>query len=293
MAWLELKLSLEGLDAERVEELLISAGALSVTLEDAGDEPIFEPSAEPSLWSHTRLSALFAADTDGDALRSVLLAGLGLATLPPHRLEPLEDRDWTREWLKDFKPMRFGRRLWVCPSGFTPPDPAGVNLLLDPGLAFGTGTHATTALCLEWLDEMDMAGRVAIDYGCGSGILAIAAARLGAERVWAVDQDPQALTATRANAVRNGVLDALRISSAAELPALRTNLLLANILAQPLMQLAGLFAQRVRAGGMAVLSGILDSQEQDIRHAYAPWFDLTSVAQREDWLRIIFVRNEN
>jgi ribosomal protein L11 methyltransferase len=137
-----------------------------------------------------------------------------------------------------------------------------------------------------------MVGLEAIDYGCGSGILAIAAAKLGAVRVWAVDHDPQALTATRANAERNGVLDALHISLPTALPVLQADLLLANILAQPLMQLAGLFAQRVRPGGVAVLSGILDSQEQDIRRAYAPWFDITQVARREDWLRLVFARNE-
>jgi ribosomal protein L11 methyltransferase len=292
MAWLELKVSLDGLDAERVEEVLLEAGALSVTFEDAGDEPIFEPSAEPTLWSHTRLAALFPAHADLDAVRALLLVRLGLPKLPAHRVEPLEDRDWTREWLKDFKPMRFGHKLWICPTAYTPPDPQAVNLLLDPGLAFGTGTHATTALCLEWLDGAGLKGLDVIDYGCGSGILAIAAARLGAKRVWAVDHDPQALTATRANAERNQVLGGLQISLAEALPKLQADLLLANILARPLMELAPLFARRLKPGGTAVLSGILDTQDEDIRRAYAPWFDFTSVARREDWLRLVFVRNE-
>src|SRR5579872_7139249 len=153
MNWLELKLALGDLDAEHVEEALLAAGAVSVTLEDAGDEPLYEPDPlKPPLWSDTRMTALFAADADMDGVKAFLLATLALPRLPAHRVEPLEDRDWAQEWLKDFKPMRFGRRLWVCPTGYTPPELAAVNLLLDPGLAFGTGTHATTALCLEWLD---------------------------------------------------------------------------------------------------------------------------------------------
>ena len=287
MAWLELKLALGGLDAEKVEEALLEAGALSVTLEDAGNEPIYEPDANrPSLWSDTRLTALFPADADMPAVTTRLCADLALAALPPHRIEPLEDRDWAREWLKDFKPMRFGRRLWICPTAFTPPDPSAVNLLLDPGLAFGTGTHATTALCLDWLDTHGPEGLAVIDYGCGSGILAIAAARLGAREVWAVDNDPQALVATRDNAARNGVADRIRISAPEALPAGRVQLLLANILAGPLVSLAPRFAELTQAGGTLVLSGILESQEHDIRQVYTATFTDFARAERDGWLRI-------
>lgn len=289
MNWLELKMALGDLDAERVEEALLTAGAVSVTLEDAGDEPIYEPDAD-SLWSHARLTGLFPADADMDAARAVLLATLAIPTLPAHRIEPLEDRDWTREWLKDFKPMRFGQRLWVCPTAFTPPDPAGVNLVLDPGLAFGTGTHATTALCLEWLDSADVSGLDVVDYGCGSGILAIAAARLGAKQIWAVDNDPQALTATRDNATRNGVAAALQIVAPDALPALKAQLLLANILARPLLERAPLFSRMLAPGAKAVLSGILVNQERDIQRAYAPWFESLETARREDWLRLVLRR---
>jgi len=291
VAWIELKLALGNLDPEKVEEALLGAGALSVTLEDAGDEPLYEPDPlKPPLWSDTRLTALFAADADLDAVKAFLLAALKLPELPAHRVEPLEDRDWAREWLKDFKPMRFGRRLWVCPTGYAPPDPAAVNLLLDPGLAFGTGTHATTALCLEWLDGAALTGREVIDYGCGSGILAIAAARLGAKRVQAVDNDPQALTATRDNAARNGVEGLIDVFMPESFPAQAADVLLANILAGPLMQLAPRLAALVKPGGALVLSGILESQEAELRAAYEPRFEAFVTAKREDWLRITAVR---
>jgi ribosomal protein L11 methyltransferase len=291
MAWLELKLALGKLDPDRVEEALLEAGALSVTLEDAGDEPIYEPDADkPSLWSDTRLTALFAADADMGAVTAQLLAQLKLGALPPHRIEPLEDRDWAREWLKDFKPMRFGRRLWICPTAYTPPDPAAVNLILDPGLAFGTGTHATTALCLEWLDGADLADKDVVDYGCGSGILGIAAARLGAAKIWAVDNDPQALVATKDNATRNGVMEKIQISLPAGFldkgPALKADLLLANILAGPLVTLAPLFAAHLKPGAPLVLSGILKTQEQDIRRAYAADFAELESTTKDDWIRI-------
>ena len=287
MEWIELKLALGNLDPERVEAVLLEAGALSITLEDAGDEPLYEPDPlKPPLWSDTRLTALFAADADLDAMKAFLLAALKLPQLPAHQVKPLADRDWTREWLKDFKPMRFGRRLWVCPTGYTPPDPSAVNLLLDPGLAFGTGTHATTALCLEWLDGAALTGREVIDYGCGSGILAIAAARLGAKRVRAVDNDPQALIATRDNAARNGVEGLIDVFMPDSFPAHGADVLLANILAGPLVQLAPRLAALVKPGGTLVLSGILESQEAELRAAYAPWFDLEPKAQREDWLRL-------
>src|SRR6202000_3092610 len=204
MSWLELKIALGGLDAERMEGALEEVGALSVTLEDGGDQPIYEPDADrPSLWSDTRLTALFPADAPMDSVLLRLKTDLGVAALPPHRVEPLEDRDWVREWLKDFKPMRFGKRLWICPTAYTPPDAEAVNLIMDPGLAFGTGTHPTTALCLEWLDRSPMADARVIDYGCGSGVLAVASVKLGAAEAHCFDIDPQALIATRDNAESN------------------------------------------------------------------------------------------
>jgi ribosomal protein L11 methyltransferase len=291
MQWVQLKMALGGLNAAKLEDSLVEAGAISVTLDDAGDEPLYEPDPlKPPLWTQTRLTALFAADADLDGVRAYLLATLGLKHLPEHAVQTVADRDWEREWLKDFKPMRFGRRLWVCPTGFTPPDPQAVNLLLDPGLAFGTGTHATTALCLEWLDSAGLTGLSVIDYGCGSGILAIAAARLGAKYVLAVDHDPQAITATRDNAERNGVTHLIRASQPEALPDNHVDLLLANILAGPLVNLAPLFARRLKPGGRLVLSGILKDQEQELREAYGAHFDSFETAKREDWLRITATR---
>lgn len=295
MSWLELKLALGGLDAERVEQALEEVGALSVTLEDAGDEPIYEPDADkPSLWSDTRLTALFPADAHMDSVLLRLKTDLGVAALPPHRVEPLEDRDWVREWLKDFKPMRFGKRLWICPTAYTPPDPEAVNLILDPGLAFGTGTHPTTALCLEWLDGAELAGKEVVDYGCGSGILAIAAARLGARHLWAVDNDPQALVATRDNAARNGVTGRLSVclppQFADKRVGMKADLLLANILAGPLVSLAPLFAAHMKPGAPLVLSGILKTQEPDIRRAYEADFTGLEVASKDDWIRVTGIR---
>lgn len=293
MAWLSFQLALDHLDPEQVEAALLAAGAVSVTYEDAGDEPIYEPDPEQMpLWSRTRMTGLFAADTDMDAVRVMLLVRLGLARLPLHRIETLEDRAWEREWLKDFRPMRFGTRLWICPTAYAPPEPDAVNIVLDPGLAFGTGTHPTTALCLERLDGANLTGRDVIDYGCGSGILAIAAAKLGARRVWAVDNDPQALLATRDNAARNGVERLIEACAPDGLLVTPVDFLVANILAGPLVSLASRLAGLVRPGGALALSGILADQERDIRAAYAPWFDIEGVARRDEWLRVDARRRE-
>ncbi|HET7921482.1 MAG TPA: 50S ribosomal protein L11 methyltransferase [Gammaproteobacteria bacterium] len=293
MNWLEFKLTLGDLDAARVEDALLAAGAVAVTYQDAGDQPLYEPDpgAMP-LWSETRVTGLFPEGSDLDAVRAVLMAALDLARLPAHRIETLADREWTREWLKDFRPMHFGRRLWICPSAFTPPDPAAVNILLDPGLAFGTGTHPTTALCLEWLDGLTLDNSTLIDYGCGSGILAIAAARLGAAAVHAVDTDPQALTATHENASRNQVQARLTVCAPEALAAPPADFLVANILAGPLVALAPRLAALLKPGGRLALSGILVSQAPDIRQAYAPWFDLSATAQRYEWLRVDARRRE-
>lgn len=285
MAWLQLDVTLNADAAECVETALLAAGALSVTCLDAANHPLYEPDPQhPPIWPQTRVNALFAAATDRDAIRAVLAATLG--ALPPHEISILEDREWTREWLKDFRPMRFGRRLWIVPSTYEPPDAGAVNIRLDPGLAFGTGTHPTTALCLEWLDAADLNGRTVIDYGCGSGILAVAAARLGAAKVWATDNDPQALLATRENAVHNRVSNLIHTSVPEVCPMSHADVLLANILAAPLCTLAPRFASLIKSGGQIVLSGILENQQQDIRNAYAKDFRIVHVAQRLEWLRM-------
>lgn len=285
MAWLQLDVTLDADAAERTETALLAAGALSVTCLDAANHPLYEPDPQhPPIWPQTHLNALFPAATDPDAIRAVLAAVL--RALPPHEFSTLEDREWTREWLKDFRPMRFGRRLWIVPSTYEPPDADAINIRLDPGLAFGTGTHPTTALCLEWLDAADLNGRTVMDYGCGSGILAVAAARLGASTVWATDNDPQALLATRENAARNQVSDLIHTSAPEDRAWSRADALLANILAAPLCTLAARFASLIKPGGHIVLSGILENQQQDIQDAYARDFRIVHVAQRHEWLRM-------
>lgn len=286
MPWQQLQFPLEDHDHEAVEDALMEAGALSVTLTDAADDPILEPGpGETPLWEHTVLTALFEADADPLAALRAVQTARGWQQLPEHRIEALEDQDWTRAWMKDFQPMRFGQRLWVVPSGFEPPEPNAVNLYLDPGLAFGTGTHPTTALCLEWLDRQALSGKAVIDYGCGSGILAIAALKLGAATVLGVDNDPQALQASQDNAERNAVAERLQT----QLPGgeiAPAPVLVANILAGPLVELAPTLAGLTEPGGRIALSGILAEQEAMIRDAYAPYFDLASTERQDDWLLI-------
>lgn len=286
MPFLQMHLSLGDLDPQRVEQACFATGALSVTLCDAGDAPILEPApgATP-LWPSVALSVLYAADSDRAALAAALAAALGHPA-PALQFEELADRVWEREWLKDFRPMRFGRRLWICPGGQAPPAEAGlppVIAWLDPGLAFGTGTHASTALCLEWLDSAALAGARVLDVGCGSGILAVAALRLGAASAVALDIDPQALTATRENGARNEVADRLVVQSAAAPWGVGYDVVLANILADPLIELAPRFAEVTRAGGALVLAGLLAPQADAVAGACAAWFDMERPRIRDGW----------
>jgi ribosomal protein L11 methyltransferase len=279
---LQLTIDIGKLDPAPVEDALFELGAVSVTLEDAADDPVLEPApgATP-LWPTVVVKALFDAGSSPDAIRSALVQALPGA--PDPRFELLADKAWEREWLKDFRPMRFGRRLWVCPGGMAAGDADAIRVELDPGLAFGTGTHPTTALCLEWLDAQSLDGRQVVDYGCGSGILAIAALRLGAQRIVAMDIDPQALRATRENAARNGVLARLEVTADPALATASADVLLANILAGPLVELAPRFAQAVRPGGLLALSGLLAEQAAAVTAAYQPWFDIGTTATREGW----------
>src|SRR5210317_72221 len=205
-------MDLDSLDPDTVEDIFIRLGAASVTLSDAGDNPVLEPApGETPLWSHTRITGMFPGDTDMDAFRKGLLGALGVAELPDHHIEELADRAWEREWLKDFGAMKFGKRLWICPTGQAVEADDAVIVHLDPGLAFGTGTHPTTAMCLDWLDGIDLSGKSLLDYGCGSGVLAIAALKLGAASATGMDIDPQAVLATQQNAADNGVAANLRV----------------------------------------------------------------------------------
>lgn len=291
MPWLQISLDIAQDQAPLIEAALENAGALAVTLGDAGDDPQIEPppGAMP-LWQGVRLTALFADDAEGRAQVEGLAAALAPQVLTPPSIEEIADRAWERVWLDEFKPTRFGRRLWVCPRGQAPEPgetgPDTVIVELDPGLAFGTGHHATTALCLELLDAADLAGKTVLDYGCGSGILAIAALRLGAARAVAVDHDPQALEATRSNASENGVADRLQVLAPDDLPPMRADVLLANILSSTLVELAPRLTELVAPGGVLALSGILNDQAEQVAAVYRQDFDLEPPRAREDWTLI-------
>jgi len=280
---LQLTIDLGERDPAPYEDALFALGAVSVTLEDAADDPVLEPGpGETPLWPTVVVKALFEQSTDPTGITHALAQALPGG--PPPRFETLADQAWERVWLEDFRPMRFGRRLWVCPGGLPAGDDEAIRIELDPGLAFGTGTHPTTALCLEWLDGQDLAGCSVVDYGCGSGILAIAAAKLGAAHVRAVDIDPQALIATRDNAMRNGVAGTLTITGDPALAPRSADVLLANILAGPLVELAPRFAAALGPAGRLALSGLLPEQADAVTAAYRPWFHIGTTTTRDGWV---------
>jgi len=292
MPWLQVSITAEREQAPLLELLLENLGAASVSLGDAADHPILEPGpGEQPLWPQTRISALFDDFRDAKRLSAELKASLPAEIAQNVSLERVEDRVWERAWMDDFHPMRFGRRLWVCPQGMPAEAADAVTLELDPGLAFGTGTHPTTGLCLEWLDGADLHDLEVIDYGCGSGILGIAALLLGASHAIAVDHDPQALLATRENALRNGVEKRLRVCMPSRLPDSQAQILLANILAAPLIELRTVLAERVEPGGWIVLSGILGEQAEAVSQAYRPYFEMRPPVTRDGWVRLEGVRH--
>jgi ribosomal protein L11 methyltransferase len=280
----EIEFPLASLSSEAVETALQDIGAISITFLDRGDEPVLEPKpGEIKLWSDTSVRALFDDSHEAERTIGDLASRFGSHITRSATLRAVENRDWERAWLQDWKSMRFGRRLWVCPTVDEPPDdPDAVVVRLDPGLAFGTGTHPTTALCLQLLDALPLVGRSIIDYGCGSGILAIAALKLGASHAIAVDLDPQALIATRDNAIRNQVAVRLEIQGVPpDLPA--ADIVVANILADPLIELLPVLRAACKVGGDIVLSGLLKSQAYAVKAAYSSGFDIVQVFGRDDW----------
>lgn len=286
MAWQQLTFSTTAELAEQVNEFLLATDALAVTLQDAEDAPIFEPPLGTTpLWGKTQVIALFDEHLNIKLLLEQLAQTFG--ELPPYTVLHLEDKNWERVWMDEFKPMQFGKGLWICPSWCEPVDPAAANLLLDPGLAFGTGSHPTTRLCLEWLAAHPPLGQQVIDYGCGSGVLAIAALKLGAQTAYAIDNDPQALIATHENAMRNQITTERIKTLAPEcMTRVKVDLLLANILAQPLIELAEKFASLIKPKGTVILSGLLHNQVAHVEQAYQPWFTLQEITQLDDWVRI-------
>jgi ribosomal protein L11 methyltransferase len=290
MPFLQLTFDLGTLDSASVEAACFAAGAFSVTLSDARADAVLEPApGEVRLWPATRVQALFPGEAEPVTTARAMAAALGLR---PASIDAraLPDRVWEREWLEHFHAMRFGRRLWVAPSHETVADPDAIVVQLDPGLAFGTGTHPTTAMCMVWLDAHLEAGARAIDYGCGSGILALAAAKLGAGRVECFDIDPQALAAAEANAARNAVADRILVVQAAGELTAEVDVLLANILSGPLCGLASRFAELVRPGGRVVLAGLLESQTAEVTDAYRAWFDMRCFGARDEWVGLCGVR---
>ncbi len=291
MPQIAVTLNLDGLDAERVEEACFEFGALAVSYTDQRDDPILEPApGEFRLWPHSRLQALFSFDCKPQQI----VAGLAhVLRVEPQQIsvEMLADKVWEREWLRDFHPMCFGQRLWVAPHHSHVHTQGAVIVRLDPGLAFGTGTHATTAMCLAWLDEHAREGQVVIDYGCGSGVLAVAATKLGARIAYAYDIDPQALTATRDNSVANDV-KSNRFTWWSEDATCRraSDILLANILCGPLCDLAPRFADLTAPGGKIVLAGLLEAQADEVTRAHAPWFDISPFATRDGWTALTGIR---
>jgi ribosomal protein L11 methyltransferase len=302
MPFLELTLHCTQSDHPRIEAALDELGALSVTFMDANAETpderaILEPGvgAMP-LWAALTLTALFDADANRDALLHALEALAPDADLASATFREVADQDWVRAWMDDYPPLRFGASLWIVPwNAEVPPEASALGddatiVRLDPGLAFGSGTHATTALCLEWLESLDLCDKSVLDVGCGSGILAIAALKLGAARAVGIDNDPQALVASRDNAERNEVVEHLSVFMPDDAPDAQYDVVVANILASALDALADSSAARVRAGGLLALSGILDGQQDELLARYAAWFDALRVTRREDWLRIDGVR---
>ncbi len=284
MAWNQITIYATQALAEPLSDLLNELGAVSVTLKEGGAEEILEPlPGETPLWCDTQVLGLFEQECDLSQIVETLKQKSGLANFPKYQTTTIADQDWERAWLKDFHPMQFGQNLWIIPSTYAPVDPSAINILLDPGLAFGTGTHPTTALCLQWLDKNKAQDQQVIDFGCGSGILAIATAKLGASRVYAVDIDPQAVTATQVNAVNNGVSGEVNASLVSELGPVVADLLLANILANPLKTLAKSFSQLLKPGASVVLSGILQTQADSVLQVYAQWFDMDQPEFDEGW----------
>ncbi len=292
MAWHQISVITDEDTAPRIADWFSNLGAVSVTYMDAEDEPVYEPGiGETKIWSNTQVIALFELDTDLVQIKSQLFSQFPAASFHSWQQEELADQEWERAWMEYYRPMKFGDKLWVCPTGQEQSEPGTVCLILDPGLAFGTGTHPTTALCLEWLASHDLTGKIVIDYGCGSGILAIAAVLLGAKQAYAIDIDPQALTATHDNAIKNDVQNQIHCYFPDQFPTQQAEVVLANILAKPLIELSGQICALLRPAGQLVLSGILQEQTDSVCSAYQHYLVLNPPVQQEDWIRLDGTKN--
>lgn len=288
MPWIQLRLNANEENAEKMSDWLMACGSQAVTFIDAKDTPIYEPlpGDEVIYWNNTVVMGLFDASHDMDKAIKYLQSIHPDKQNMQYKLEQLEDKDWVREWMDNFHPMKFGERLWICPSWRDVPEPEAVNVMLDPGLAFGTGTHPTTALCLTWLDGLDLTGKTVVDFGCGSGILSLAALKLGAKEVIGIDIDPQALQASLENAKRNGVENRLSLFLPKDQPSLKADVVVANILAGPLKELAPTIIEFVAKDGLLALSGVLENQAMELQQIYGQWCDMDPIAVQEEWVRL-------
>ena len=288
MAWIQVRARAPKELHESIEDHLLELGAVSITFQDGADQPVLEPGVgETPLWDNLVILGLFTADTPSESLRTHLQKVFA----PPSQfdIEILEDRVWEREWEQHYQPIQFADKLWICPSWCTPPDPTAVNLLLDPGLAFGTGTHPSTAMCLKQLAQHELNGQMTVDYGCGSGILGIAMLKMGAARFIGVDNDPQALVATSDNAQRNSISrhDFTVVSPEQENEHLSSecaDTVVANILAEPLMILAPRLVEFLKPGGLLVLAGLIESQVKAVTECYRPTVELHIADQTDEWI---------
>jgi ribosomal protein L11 methyltransferase len=287
MSWQQISVTSDEITAPQIADFFSELGALSVTYLDAEDVPIYEPALnETKIWHNTVVVALYELDAEPELIRAALFAQFAQQPLNNWKAEILEDQDWERSWMEYYHPMKFADKLWVCPTGQENHEVGTVCLTLDPGLAFGTGTHPTTALCLEWLASHDLTDKVVIDYGCGSGILAVAAVLLGAKQAHAIDIDPQAITATLSNAEKNQVSDKISCYLPEQFTPLAADVVLANILAKPLIELAPAIMQLVKPQGQLVLSGILNEQADSVSAAYSSKIAMNPAITQEDWCRL-------
>jgi len=287
MAWHQVSVITNELTAPELADVFSDLGAVSVTFMDAEDEPVYEPGiGETKIWSRTQVVALYELEAEPELIKTLVIQRFDPILLNSWHYEPVADQAWERAWMEHFKPMKFADRLWVCPTGQEQHEAGSVCLILDPGLAFGTGTHPTTALCLEWLASHDLTGKTVIDYGCGSGILAIAALLLGAKQAYAVDIDPQALTATWDNAEKNQVQDRIECFLPNNFNPRLADVVLANILAKPLIEMASSICSLVGNTGQLVLSGILSEQAQSVLDAYQAEMAFGPITQNQDWVRL-------
>jgi len=290
MPWLQIRIPTLPEHSETIEDALLLAGCQAVTLLDTADQPVFEPiRGTTPLWEHTTIQGLFDQDIDAEALLTSIQKVITDNSIQTGALstEILEDKDWEREWMDKFSPIPCGDRLWIVPSWQTPPNPDGVNLRLDPGLAFGTGTHPTTFLCLEWLNNHIRNGQSILDYGCGSGILGLAALLLGADNMDGIDIDPQALIATKNNAQTNNIGDnQYFVTTEPKELSNQYDVVIANILAGPLIDMSANICAYLKQGQPLVLSGILEHQAQSVIDAYENFITFDPIAEKEGWVRL-------